>query len=121
MTMIGISMPHNPHGTLRKRCVGGVSEVWKMMGWYVLIILLGMVSACTTIIPPPVPLLENRAVAPEEAWARVLRQAVDEEGRVNFALVAKNQNDLNIYMAYVSKVSPRSHPDLFPSRRLLDE
>jgi len=59
MTMIGISMPHNPHGSLRKR--------------------------------------------------------------VNFALVAKNQNDLNIYLAYVSKVSPRSHPDLFPSPRLLDE
>ena len=31
--------------------------------------------------------------------------------------MAKNQNDLNIYLAYVSKVSPRSHPDLFPSRR----
>jgi len=53
MTMIGISMPHNPHGSFRKR--------------------------------------------------------------VNFALVAKNQNDLNIYLAYVSIVSPRSHPDLSPA------
>jgi len=130
MTMIGVSMTPSSHGSFRMRCIIGVVngrtdsadalwwlwEVWRMIGSFGLIILLGMVSACTTLIPPPVPPFGSRAVSPEKAWARVLTRAVDKQGRVNFPLVAKDRSDLNIYLAYVARVSPRSHPELFPTR-----
>ena len=80
-----------------------------------LLLLVGMVSACTRVLPPPAP-AGHPTLPPDEAWARVLQRAVDAQGRVNFALVAQDRIDLESYLTYVAQVSPRSHPELFPSR-----
>jgi hypothetical protein len=74
-----------------------------------------MLSACTGLIPPP-GFLVSATIPPEEAWARVLQRAVDEQGRVNFALIAQDPSDLHTYVNYIARVSPRSHPERFPTR-----
>ena len=50
---------------------------------------------------------------PEEAWARVLKQFVDEQGRVDFAAIAGKPQDLARYVAWVADRDPASWPDLF--------
>jgi hypothetical protein len=86
-----------------------------MIRQVLLVLLMSLVSACTRFIPPPAP-LQTPAVAPEESWARVLQQAVDAQGRVNFSLLGHDRSDLERYLAYVAAVSPQSHPTVFPSR-----
>jgi hypothetical protein len=79
-------------------------------------LLAGIVSTCTTVLPsspPPV----RPVGSPDEAWARVLQRAVDAQGRINFALVARDRADLDTYLAYVAQASPHSHPALFSGRR----
>jgi len=49
------------------------------------------------------------------AWATVLQQFVDAKGRVDFVGLSKNKKDLDTYVAYVTLVSPKNHPEKFPS------
>ena len=86
-----------------------------MINQAALLLLAGIVSACTHVIPPPTP-PAHPAGSPDEAWARVLQRAVDWQGRVNFPLVARDRADLDAYLAYVAQVSPHTHAVLFPSR-----
>jgi hypothetical protein len=67
------------------------------------------------VIPPPTP-PASAPPAPDEAWARVLRRAIDRQGRINFTLVARDRTDLDTYLAYVAQVSPHTHAALFLSR-----
>ena len=81
-----------------------------------LAILLGLCFlGCSTIRqagdPPP-------AAAPltHAGLDRVLRRFVDEEGRVDYRALKKDDADLQAYYAQVAAYSPDSHPDLFPAR-----
>ncbi|MEM7404701.1 MAG: DUF547 domain-containing protein [Pseudomonadota bacterium] len=47
------------------------------------------------------------------AWARVLAQFVDAEGRVDFAGLNRAPADLDRYLEGVAEISPMSHPDRF--------
>ena len=76
-----------------------------------LVLVAGLVSACTHVILPPTP-PESPVSVPEEAWARVLRRVVDGQGRVDFALLARGHADLDTYLAYIAQVSPHTHPGL---------
>jgi hypothetical protein len=86
-----------------------------MIAKLIFLLVLSLVSACTRFIPPPAA-LHTTADAPAEAWARVLQQTVDTQGRVNFAQLARDRTDLERYLVYVAAVSPQSHPAMFPNR-----
>ncbi len=51
---------------------------------------------------------------PYEAWGRVLAKHVDDRGRVDFHGVAADQADLDSFLQYVRRVSPRSARASFP-------
>jgi hypothetical protein len=50
-------------------------------------------------------------------WAAVLNAYVDDVGRVDFAGLAGDPDALLYYLNYVAEVSPRSHPEQFPTRQ----
>ena len=52
---------------------------------------------------------------PYDAWARVLEKYVDDQGRINFAGVAKDRTDLDRFVAYVYDVGPNNQPQRFPT------
>ena len=76
----------------------------------VLCALAAVVSACTTVRAPTTAL---SAVPPPQAWSDVLRQHVDQEGRVGFRELAANPAKLETYVASIAHV-----PDtkVLPSR-----
>ncbi len=64
-------------------------------------------SGCSSLIPvPDAP--EATPKLAEEAWARVLKSYVDEEGRVDFIGLGKNLGDLKVYARYVSKADTKN-------------
>lgn len=76
---------------------------------------LGLLGAgCATIVPPP--RVETPAQKPPEAaWARVLQDNVDEQGRVNFVRLAGHRADLDEYVAWIYEHSPQEVPALYPT------
>lgn len=74
-----------------------------------------LLSACTgpAYISPPLTGESTPLRPPEEAWARVLKQFVDEQGRVDYAALAGNPQDLVRYVAWVADRDPATWPDLF--------
>jgi hypothetical protein len=79
--------------------------------------LLGLLllAACAgpAYIAPPLTGESTPLRPPEEAWARVLKQFVDEQGRVDFAALSASPQDLARYVSWVSERDPASWPDLF--------
>jgi len=67
-------------------------------------------------VPPPMTGEGTPSHPPEEAWARVLKAAVDGQGRVNFNAVLENHEDLDRYVAWVYERSPQSWGHLYPTR-----
>ena len=49
-------------------------------------------------------------------WAATLEKFVDEQGRVDFESLAKDTVRLQRFVDAVAKVSPTSHPNLFPTK-----
>lgn len=74
-----------------------------------------VLSACSgpAYISPPLTGESTPLRPPEEAWARVLKQFVDEQGRVDFAALSASPQDLARYVSWVSERDPASWPDLF--------
>lgn len=66
----------------------------------------GMLAGCTTLRPPP-----PAGGDPEAAWTRVLRERVDEQGRVDFVGLSRDPAPLDTYVAYVGATSPDSFAD----------
>ncbi len=81
---------------------------------FFLLALLLFLPACAIRIAPP-RTVAGEGVAPEKAWAAVLSDFVDENGRINFAGVAGNPSELDAYLASVARVSPASDPPSFPT------
>ena len=57
-------------------------------------------TACTTLVPPPIVDLEG--VDPDEAWERVLAEYVDEAGRIDFDSLPVGSLDLNRWVAWLA-------------------
>ncbi len=53
---------------------------------------------------------------PYEHWAQVLTRFVDERGEVDFRALARERADLEAFLGYVARVSPRSTAESFASR-----
>jgi hypothetical protein len=68
--------------------------------------------------PPALPEDASSPAAPfsHDAFDRVLRRFVDEDGRVDYPGLKEDPADLDRYYALVAAYSPDSHPDLFASR-----
>jgi hypothetical protein len=49
-------------------------------------------------------------------WNKVLGKYVDARGYVNYDALAKDRGDLDRFIAAVEKTSPRSNPELFPTK-----
>jgi hypothetical protein len=81
--------------------------------WLALLVAL-LFAGCASVPRPAA-----NATAPTaplyDAWARVLEKYVDDEGRVNFAGVARDRADLDRFVAYVYDNGPNNHPELFPT------
>lgn len=79
------------------------------------IILVLLTSACASRVPLP-NLSSPNATSAKAAWAKVLQQHVNDLGQVDFAAIAKQPNDLEEWINYVTQISPRSDPQLFPTQ-----
>jgi len=75
-----------------------------------------LVASCAVYVPPPFTGEPTPLRPPEEAWARVLRAAVDGQGRVDFNAVLQTHKDLDRYIAWVYERSPVNWADLYPTR-----
>ena len=81
-------------------------------------ILLAMLSACTTITPPPqIPVPHPPATFSHDLFDRVLQGHVNQFGRVDYTALAENSTVLDRYHRLLSAYSPDSHPQLFPSQQ----
>ncbi len=49
-------------------------------------------------------------------WEKTLTQFVDQQGRIDFKALAKQTEDLQVFIGAIESVSPSSHPELFPER-----
>lgn len=54
-----------------------------------------------------------QGVDADQPWARVLAKYVNERGEVDFHGVAADEADLDAFLQYVQRISPRSAPDRF--------
>jgi Protein of unknown function, DUF547 len=70
--------------------------------------------ACAVRVPPP-RMTEQETGAPDKAWASVLSRFVDDKGRIDFAGMAKDPHDLEVYVSWLAKVSPAMQPSSFPT------
>ncbi|HYY61463.1 MAG TPA: DUF547 domain-containing protein [Burkholderiales bacterium] len=64
-----------------------------------------------------VPATGAAATDPYLAWAAVLERHVNERGEVDFRGLAADRGELDAFLAYVARVSPRSAPSLFPGQQ----
>ena len=69
--------------------------------------LCAVAWACAIRVPPP-SVTEQDMAAPDKAWASVLSRFVDERGRIDFAGMAKDERDLDVYVAWLAKVFSNS-------------
>ncbi len=81
---------------------------------------LGALQGCTKNIKIPIGSPGTQEDwAPEQAdrlWAVILEQAVDAQGRIDFAGLAQNPSRLRAYVAYIGQTAPHNRPDLFPDQ-----
>jgi uncharacterized protein DUF547 len=73
-----------------------------------------LAAGCAIHLPAPRSASGGAATA-QAAWGRVLSRHVDDRGRIDFAGLAKDREDLDAFSAYVGEVSPRSAPEKFPT------
>jgi Protein of unknown function, DUF547 len=79
------------------------------------LLALVMLTGCASL-PRPTGGEVAPGAPPYEAWARVLENHVDDEGRVNFSALALERADLDQFVAYVYAIAPNNHPQLFPTK-----
>lgn len=86
----------------------------KMMQIWTAFLAALLFAGCASV-PRPAVNAAAPAPPPYDAWARVLEKHVDDQGRVNFAGVARDRVDLDRFVAYAYDVGPNNHPELFPT------
>ena len=77
--------------------------------------LASLLFAGCASVPRPAVTATAPTPPPYEAWARVLEKHVDDQGRVNFAGVARDRADLDRFVAYVYDNGPNNRRELFPT------
>jgi hypothetical protein len=78
-----------------------------------------LLAGCATVVPPSSQFLSSQTVTTadrqqaEAAWSRVLKQHVDDQGRVDFAAVSATRTDLDRFVSFIYAAAPNNRPDLF--------
>ncbi len=82
------------------------------------LLLLLFNSACSTVIRPEVYQSETAVdkVFAHQQYDKVLKEFVNEDGRVNYSKLKKERVELDQYYAVIATYSPDSHPELFPTK-----
>jgi hypothetical protein len=57
-----------------------------------------------------------RAAFSYDDWTKVVSKYVNEKGYVNYDALAKDRADLDRFLAAIEKTSPKSSPDMFPTK-----
>ena len=82
-----------------------------------IIVTLMLLTGCVTVAPPSSPASQSLTATDrnqaEAGWSRVLKQHVDDQGRVDFAAVSSNRVDLNGFVSFIYAAAPNNRPDLF--------
>lgn len=78
-----------------------------------LALLAVLLSACTTVAPPPAAPLAGADEA-VRSWASVLKRFVDEHGDVDFARLASDRGELDRYVRYLAATPLESVADGSP-------
>ena len=76
--------------------------------------LIVALAACATRVPVPRAAGAGAAEA-GAAWARILRQHVLDDGRIDFVALRRDPADLDAYVAWVAAHGPATTPQLFPT------
>ncbi len=71
-------------------------------------------GACSSLVPRP-DAGEVPSAEPLASWARVLEHFVDDQGRVNFAALTEQREDLDRYVAWVYDNGPATQPQQYPT------
>lgn len=86
----------------------------RSVGASVLVVALALLTGCASVVPAPV--VGAGADYPvTESWARVLAAHVDDQGRVDFAAVARDRGDLDRFVAWIYETGPNNQPQRFPT------
>jgi hypothetical protein len=81
-----------------------------------LILIALIFSGCTTIHPKAVPeAITDKQLFTHERFDRVLQRYGSESGKIDYAALQKNPDELNRYYRLLTQISPDSHPELFPT------
>ena len=73
-------------------------------------------AQCSTLVrSPDLPVAYEKA-EPGTAWRDVVSTYVDEVGRVDFKRLSNTPEKLHVYVNYISRISPRSHPEHFKTK-----
>jgi hypothetical protein len=74
-------------------------------------------AACAVVAPPPKPVTDVPSAGrfPHERFGLVLAKVVSPEGLVDYAALSLEESLLDEYLAELARVSPVSHPHLFPT------
>ena len=72
---------------------------------------LFLLAGCTTAPVPDVTGL--KPIDPNRAWTMVLQKYVNNKGQIDFEGLQKHPENLNIYVEYISRVTPMNRPKLF--------
>lgn len=84
-----------------------------------LLLAVALFAGCTTVEPrtKPSPDVPSAGRFPHERLGLFLGKVVSPDGLVDYAQADLAQDLLEEYLAELARVSPRSHPHLFPSER----
>lgn len=85
--------------------------------WTRTLALLVLASGCFHVVKPPgaLPETPEAGAFPHEIFDGVLREFVT-DGAVDYKSLQSDRADLDVYLGYIARVSPESHPELFPTR-----
>jgi hypothetical protein len=78
------------------------------------LIVAVVLTSCSHVVPAPS--VRPGPGSPQDAWARVLDRFVDDRGRVDFAGLARERDDLDRFVAWVYATAPGNYPERFPIR-----
>ncbi len=84
-----------------------------------LLLVMALLAACGSVRPVTVKAPEGDVPSagqfPHAMLTRLLEEAVDSDGLVNYAAVEKQKDLLDLYLGEVARISPLGQPHLFPT------
>jgi hypothetical protein len=108
----------NHLSALQKRPKRAFTSPPELISWIACLVWLSSLTTCTFNLPkcPSGSGPKSEAIYAADAFQRVLTRFVDEDGRVDYQQLHNSRADLDTYVGLISRVGPKTHPDLFKTR-----